>query len=108
MDSPRGLGPRAKGRFYTSLADPWQLTPISPSQQTPFCEGDRVGSGDDQVVEHPDVDERQRVAQAQRDELVRPTGLGHARGVIVGQDDRCGVMGERLAQYLAGMHARSI
>jgi hypothetical protein len=37
---------------------------------------------DDEVIEHADVDQRQRLLQAPRDELVRLARLEHARGVL--------------------------
>ena len=44
------------------------------------------------MVEEPDVDESERFLDALGDELVRLTRLGHARRVIVGDDDRSGVV----------------
>ena len=56
------------------------------------------------MVEHPDVDEGEGVAQPGGDELVRVARLGHPRRMVVGQDERCGVVRERLAQHLTRVH----
>ena len=73
------------------------------SKHPPFGQGDGLGPGDDQVVEHPDVDEGEGVAQAHGDEFVRVARLGDARGVVVREDDRRGVMGQRLTEHFARM-----
>ena len=39
--------------------------------QAPLREADTISSRDDQVIEHPDVDERQSIAQSLSDQLVR-------------------------------------
>jgi hypothetical protein len=41
------------------------------SKKSTFGEAGDVAAGDDQVIEHADVDERQHLAQALRDEFVR-------------------------------------
>ena len=42
----------------------------SPLDQPSLGEAGDVAAGDDQVIEHSDVDERQRFAQAPRDEFM--------------------------------------
>ena len=48
------------------------------SKQSPLGEGRAAVVAHDQVVEHADVDEGERVLQAMRYELVGLAGLGHA------------------------------
>ena len=72
--------------------------------------GERVAEPvtDDEVIEHPDIHERQRFLQASRDELVRLAGLEHAGGVVVSEDQGCRVVQQGLPQDLAGVNARAI
>ncbi len=60
------------------------------------------------MIEHPDVHQRQRLAQPAGDELVRLAGLGNARGVVVSEDHRCGIAAERLLDDFARMHAGAV
>ena len=60
------------------------------SQKAAFGETDGLAAGDDQVVEDPDVDERQRLLEAPSDQLVGLAGLCHAARVRVREDDRSG------------------
>ena len=57
-------------------------------------------SGNDKVVKHPHIDERQRLLQALGQKLVGPAGLGHPRRVVVGENDGSGVVGQRLLHHL--------
>ena len=60
-------------------------------QKSRFREGvDRLR--DDQVIEHPHVDESEGFPQPPRDELIRGAGLRQARGMIVVEHDRRRVM----------------
>ena len=60
------------------------------------------------MVEHPDVDEGEGVTQAHGDEFVGVARLGDARGVVVREDDRRGVVGQCLTQHLARMDRRPV
>ena len=51
----------------------------------------------DQVIEHADIDERERVSQPASDEFVGLRGFGDARWVIVREDERGCVVLKRLA-----------
>lgn len=66
----------------------------SPLDQSSLGEAGDVAASDDQVIKHADVDERQRLAQALRDEFVRLARLRDAARVVVAQDHRGGVPGE--------------
>ena len=74
----------------------------------PLGQRDGLRPGDDQVVEHPDVDEGEGVAQAHGDELVRVARLGDTRGVVVREDDRRSVVGQRLAEHFTRMDRRAV
>ena len=60
------------------------------------------------MVENPHVDERQRVAQAVGDELVGLRRLGHARGVVVGEDHGGRVAAQRFLDHLAGVDGGAV
>jgi hypothetical protein len=60
------------------------------------------------VVEHPDVHQRQRVAQPLRDQSVRLAGFGDAGRVVVGEDHRRGIAGEGLPDTFARVDAGTI
>ena len=49
-----------------------------------------VSTGDDEVIQHPDVDQGQRLLQALRKELVGAAWFSYAGGVVVREDHgRC-------------------
>ena len=63
---------------------------------------------DHEVVEEPDVEERERVLEPVGQDLVRTARLGHPRRVVV-KDDQCGgVMLERPLGHDAGIHLRRV
>ena len=72
--------------------------------------GERVAEPvtDDEVIEHPDIQERQRFLQAPRNELIRLAGLEHPGRMVVRKDHRRGVVPQRLPQHLARMHAGAV
>ena len=71
-----------------------------------FGEADRVvvlltqhhglvrGAGHHQVIEHPHVDQRQRLAQPARQLAVGGAGLGQARRMVVRQDHRVALLAQ--------------
>ena len=78
------------------------------SQQPPLGKRHAGPVADDDVVEHAHVDQCEGLAQAPGDVLVGLAGLGHARGVVVGEDGRGRVVVQGAAHYLAGVHARAV
>src|SRR5258707_7560989 len=83
-------------------------TSVHILQKPALGEGQAAGVPDDAVIEHPDVHQRQRLAQPAGDELVRLAGLGNARGAVVSEDHRCGIAAERLLDDFARMHASAV
>lgn len=78
------------------------------SQESTFSEREFASLTDDQMIQDANVQERERVTQALRDELVRLAGLRHPGGVIVKQD-HCGRVGlEDDACDFARMHRGTI
>src|SRR5690606_34965226 len=71
-------------------------------------EGDAGRIAHHEVVEHPDIDEGERAFQAAGDDLVGLARLGDPGRVVVGQDQRGGVLGERALDDLARVHAGAI
>src|SRR5580698_7722215 len=76
--------------------------------QSPLCKREAAVVGHDEVIEHTDVDQLQRLAQAARDELIGMAGLGDSGGVVVREDDGGRVAGECLLHHLARMHAGAV
>lgn len=52
------------------------------------------------MIQYADLEQRERLTQPLGDAPVGVTGLGHAGGVIVGEDDRPGAQLQRPARYL--------
>ena len=77
-------------------------------QEPPFGEGETGAITHDEVVEDPDVEQRQRIAQSPGDELVRLACLGDARRMVV-REDHCGrIVRECLPHHFARVHARAV
>ena len=72
--------------------------------------GERIAEPvtDDEVIENPDIDERQRLLQAPGDELVRLARLENSRWVVMGENERRGIVRQSLAQHLPGMHPGTV
>ena len=49
------------------------------------------------MIEYADVDQRQRFRQSPRQNAVGLAGFSHAAGMIVGEDERSGVVGLSVA-----------
>jgi hypothetical protein len=62
----------------------------------------------DDVIEKPDIDERERLLHPPRDEFVRLARLGHARRMVVSHDHRRRVLLQRELHDFPGMHARPV
>jgi len=60
------------------------------------------------VIEHADVHQLQRLAQATRDELIGMAGFGDAGRVVVSEDDGGRVARQRLLDHLARMNTGAI
>src|SRR5690606_14580007 len=71
-------------------------------------EGDGRAVADDEVVEQADVDQRQGLLEARGDRAVRGAGLGAAAGMVVPDDHRRRVAGQRVAHHFARMHLRAV
>jgi hypothetical protein len=60
------------------------------------------------MVEHPHVDQRQRLLQALSQLAIRLAWLGHAGRVIVGEDDRRRILRQRTLDHLSRIHAGTV
>ena len=78
------------------------------SPATALSETDADAIAHDQVIDHPDVDQRQRIAQAPGDELIGLTRLGDARWVVVSENERRRASLERAFHDFARVHARAV
>src|SRR2546421_8897584 len=65
------------------------------SQQPPLRERHRSRAGNDEVIEGLDLDQRQRLLERLRQQLVGPAWLSNARRMVVREDDACGVVAKR-------------
>src|SRR5450759_3847618 len=74
-------------------------------KQSALGETHRSRASDDEVIEDLDVDKRERLFERLRKELVCPTRLRYAGGVVVGEDDGGRVVRERRLDHLARVHA---
>jgi hypothetical protein len=63
---------------------------------------------DDEVIEHADIHQRERVAQSARDEFVGLAGLGDTGRMVVREDERGGVVLQGLRTDLARMNAGAV
>ena len=78
------------------------------SEEPAFGKGHALTGGDDEVIEHPNVHQRQRIPKPSGDRLVRVTRLGNTRRVVVEKDDRGRVDLEGTLHHDAGMYRRAI
>lgn len=60
------------------------------------------------MIQHPHIDQRQGVLQACGEQAVGLAGFGDAGGVVVGEDDGGGVVGEGALDHLAGVDAGAV
>lgn len=60
------------------------------------------------MIQHPHIDQRQGVLQARGEQTVGLAGFGDTGGVVVGEDDGGGVMGEGALDHLAGVDAGAV
>src|SRR5579863_3528825 len=104
MSWRRQLGSRAG--LYTSPGAGSQDT--GSSDQPVLAEREARPVANDEVIEHPHVQQGERLLETAGNELIRLARLEHARRVVVGEDHRRGVVVQRLAQDLARVHAGSI
>src|SRR6185295_13803625 len=103
----------SKADYYppkSGLDQPLRKSP--PSQQPALRERDDIRAGHDEMVEGPDVDQRQRLLQCLGQQLVGARGLGGAGRVVVREDDRGRIVAERglhnLARIDAGLRQRTL
>lgn len=69
-----------------------------------FGHGQRLAIADDEMIEHPHIDQPERIAEPARQLPISLARFGHARGMIVGQNDRCGIVRQRALDHLTGIH----
>ena len=75
------------------------------SEQTAFGEGKRRISRDDEVIEHPDIDQGQGLLERLGQHLIGVAGLGYAGRMIV-REDHCGrIVLQRALEYFARVYA---
>ena len=79
-----------------------------PSNEPPLRQRYARPISDDEMVQQPDVDQRERLLHALRDELVGLAGFCNATGVIVVHDDRCGSGLEDDANHFARVHGCAV
>ena len=60
------------------------------------------------MIEHPDVDQRQCLAEPPRDQFIGLAGFGDPGGVIVRKDYGRGIPAQGLLDDFAGVHAGAI
>ena len=81
------------------------------SEEPTLGKGRELAVGHDEVIERPDVDERERLLQRLGQELIGTAGLGHARRMVVRKDHRRGIARERglddFARINAGLRERA-
>ena len=70
--------------------------------------GDRLGLSDDQMVQHPDPNQPQRLSQFAGDGLIRRARFGNAAGMVVRENHRRSVMPKARTHHFPWMHARTI
>ncbi len=75
-------------------------------QQTPFRHGQCIPVAGDHVVQHADVDQRQRRLELLRENFVRPAWSAQAARVVVMENDRRRIHRQRLLHHLAWIHRR--
>lgn len=97
------IAPEQKGELYTSLHGTRQAL-----EHAALGERHRIRPRNDQMIEQSDLDQRERIAQSSSDHLIGPARLGDPGGVIVYRDDRCRIVGERLAQHFAWVDGRTV
>src|SRR5439155_27278541 len=93
----------AKGTDYRATG---ALLSSDTLQQAALGKRHGARPGDDEMVEHLDVDERERGFQRSREDLVGVAGLGDAGRVVVGEDHGGRVVLERALHDFARIDAR--
>src|SRR5258708_18839149 len=79
-----------------------------PSEQPTLRERCTLAVADDEVVEHPDVNEGQGLRQAPGQELVRLAGLEHPARVHVGENHGRGVVAQSAPDDLPRINPRPV
>ena len=60
------------------------------------------------MVKNPDIHQSQRFLQSAGQGNVGLAGLGHATGVVVGENDGCGVVFQGLAHHFPRIHGCAV
>src|SRR5271169_1149160 len=81
---------------------------LIPSNESTLCQGHARPVADDDVIQQADVHQREGLADTLGDQLGGLTGLGYARGVIVGDDHRRRISLQRLLDDFPRMHAGAV
>src|SRR5882672_4520253 len=80
--------------------------PQGPLEQAALGERYRSArTGNDDVVEHLDVDQRERIAQCAGEQFIGPAGLGRAGRMVMRQDDGGSVEAQRFLDDLTWKNA---
>ena len=82
--------------------------PLHISNKSPFRKRAGAPSADDEVIQNPDVDQRQCVAKPLGDELIRLARLSHSARMIVRKDHRGRVVSQSALHDFARMNARAV
>lgn len=77
-------------------------------QQAGFRKGEGVSFTDDEMVQNANVHQFENRFQAAGDRLVGMARLGQARGMVVGEDDRCAVVLDHTLEDRARIHTGAI
>jgi len=77
-------------------------------EQAALSERQCLPRSDHQVIKRSDVDQRERIAQSARDELVSLARFRHSARVVVREDHRGRVVAQRALHDLARMNARAV
>lgn len=64
-----------------------------------------LGAGDDEMIQHPDADQVQRLLQGLRQLVIGGTGLQRAGGMVMRQHDAGGIVRQRRLDHFARIDA---
>ena|ERR1700722_4177072 len=78
------------------------------SDKSTFSQRYAGAVADNDVIQQPDVDQRERLLDALGDEFIRLARLGNSRWMIVRNDDRRRIALQRQLDDLARVHARAV
>jgi len=85
-----------------SLNPPFHLHPAV------LGHGQRITVPDDEMIEHPHIDQVQRLLQAFGQHSVGLAGIGISRRMVMTEDQRCGVVGQCAFNHLSRIDTRTV